>query len=128
MSPAYTSKLGLRIYHTNVGAKKIDGSTFETFRMVLANFQVENKLRRTCFFQETSLLADIRVQVVLKMPFLTFGNANIKFAKKELTWRSYITAKALPITKRIEFIDKKMFAKYQIYKHQMKLEVRSKVF
>ena len=26
MTPAYASKLGLRVYHTNVGAQKIDGS------------------------------------------------------------------------------------------------------
>ena len=38
---------------TDVGAQKIDGSTLETFGMVLASFQVEDKLGRAQFFQET---------------------------------------------------------------------------
>ena len=45
------------------------------------------------------------------MPFLTLSNADIQFARKELTWRSYITAEALPTTKRVEIIDKKEFTK-----------------
>ena len=45
------------------------------------------------------------------MPFLTLSNADIKFAQKKLTWRSYLIAEALPTTKRVELIDKKKFAK-----------------
>ena len=56
-------------------------------------------------------MADISVKMVLGMLFLTFSNLNIKFSKKKLTWRFYTAAKALPITKPIEFIDKKKFAK-----------------
>ena len=82
---AYASRLGLRVYRTNIGAQKIDGSTLKTFEIVLASFQVENKLGRTWFFQETFLLADINTELVLGMPFLTFSNANIQFVKKKLT-------------------------------------------
>ena len=111
ITPTYALKLGLRVRQTDVGAQKIDGSTLETFGMVLASFQVEDKLGRARFFQETFLLADIGVEVVLGMPFLTLSNADIQFEKKELTWRSYTTAEALPTTKRVEIIDKKEFAK-----------------
>ena len=111
MTLAYASKLGFKFYHINVGAQKIKGSILETFGMVLVNFQVEDKLGRVRFFQETFLLADISVKVVLGMPFLTFSNANIQFVKKKLTWRSYTTVEALLTTKRIEFINKKKFAK-----------------
>lgn len=45
------------------------------------------------------------------MPFLTLSNADIQFLEKELTWRSYTTAEALPNTKRVELIDKKEFIK-----------------
>ena len=45
------------------------------------------------------------------MPFLALSNANIQFAEKELTWRSYTAAEALSTTKRVELIDKKEFAK-----------------
>lgn len=45
--------------------------------MVLASFQVEDKLGRARFFQEIFLLADISVEMVLGMPFLTVNNADI---------------------------------------------------
>ena len=111
MTPAYAAKLGLKVRKTDIGTQKIDGSIFETFGMALADFQVEDKLGRARFFQETFLLADISAEVVLGMPFLTLSNANVQFVEKELTWRSYTTAKALPTTKRVELINKKEFAK-----------------
>ena len=77
ITPAYTSKLGFRVRHTDVGAQKIDGSTLQTFGMVLANFQVEDKLGRTRFFQETFLLPNISAEIVLDMPFLTLSNADV---------------------------------------------------
>ena len=111
MTPAYAAKLGLKVRKTDIGTQKIDGSIFETFGMALADFQVEDKLGRARFFQETFLLADISAEVVLGMPFLTLSNANVQFVEKELTWRSYTTAKALPTTKRVELVNKKKFAK-----------------
>ena len=45
------------------------------------------------------------------MLFLTFSNENVQFVEKKLTWKSYITAEALLTTKRVEFINKKEFAK-----------------
>ena len=98
MTPAYASKLGLRFCHTDVRAQNIDESIFQTFGMVLANFQVEDKLGRIWFFQETFLLANISAEVVLNMPFLTLSNADVQFVEKELTWRSYTTIEALPTT------------------------------
>ena len=53
--------------------------------MVLANFQMEDKLGKTRFFQETFLLANISAKVILDIPFLTFSNANVQFVEKELT-------------------------------------------
>ena len=46
----YALKLGLKVHFTNVEAQKIDGSIFETFRMVLASFQIEDTLGRSRFF------------------------------------------------------------------------------
>ena len=79
--------------------------------MVQASFQVEDKLEKARFFHETFLLADLSIEVVLQMPFLIFNNADIKFAQKKLTWRSYTTAEALLIIKQVEIIDKKEFAR-----------------
>ena len=89
--------------------------------MVLANFQVEDRLGKVRFFQETFLLADINAELVLSMPFLTFSNVNVQFVEKELTWRFYTTAEALPTIKRVEFINKKKFAK-------VALDEKSKTF
>ena len=38
------------------------------------------------------------MDVVLGMFFLTVSNADVQFAKKDLTWRTYNTKKALLIT------------------------------
>ena len=73
----YAAKLGLKVHHTKVRAQKVDGSTLETFGMVLASFQVKDKHGKTRFFQKPFLLADISVEVVSSMPFLTLSNADI---------------------------------------------------
>lgn len=77
MTSEYTLKLILKFCFINIGAQKIDGSTFETFRIVLTSFQIENKLERARFLQKTLLLADITVEMVLEMFFLIFSNINI---------------------------------------------------
>ena len=79
MIPGYVSKLGPKIRFTNVKTQKIDGSTFKTFELVLASFQVEDKFERPWFFEKTFLLANLYIEIVLKMLFLTLSNANIKF-------------------------------------------------
>ena len=73
-------KLGLKICPTNIKAQKIDASTFKTFRMVLASFQMKNKLWKAWFWEKTFLLADLNIEVVLEILFLNLNNANIKFA------------------------------------------------
>ena len=53
--------------------------------MVLASFQMEDKLERAQFFQKMFLLANLSIEVVLGMPFLIFSNVNIQFVRKKLT-------------------------------------------
>ncbi len=65
---------------------------------------MEDKLGRARFFQETFLVANISVEVVLGMPFLTFSNADVVFKDRELTWRSYTPAEALPMTQRVQMM------------------------
>ena len=50
MNPTFTWKLGLHIQKTNIGAQKIDGSIFESFGMVIADFQVKDTGSRPKFF------------------------------------------------------------------------------
>ena len=77
MMAACALKLGLKVYLIDVRAQKIDSFILETFKMVLASFQVEDKLGRTQYFQKTILLTDISIKVVLKMFFLTLSNTDI---------------------------------------------------
>ena len=51
------------------------------------------------------------MKVVLEILFLTLSNADIQFAKKELTWRTYTTEYPLSTICQVELINKKKFAK-----------------
>ena len=82
MSSIFTQKLGFHIRKTNVGAQKIDGSTLETFGMVIADFQVEEKGGRARFFQKTFLVTDNKFEVILGMLFLKISNADVALGKK----------------------------------------------
>lgn len=58
------------------------------------------------------------MEIVLKMLFLAFSNIKIGFTELEkLTYRSYTITKALLITNRVEFINKKEFTKAALEKN-----------
>ena len=109
MSPAYAKRLGLKTRKTRVGAQKIGGSALETFGMVIADFQMEDKDGRSRFFQETFLIADTKFEGIPKILFLKLSNANVFFSEETLTWKSYTTNKALPTTEWVKLVDPKEF-------------------
>lgn len=80
----FVAELGFVIEKIDVGAQKIDSSPLVTYGMVLAGFSVSNKLEKVWFFEKTFLLANTNMEVVLKMFFLIFSNANIQFGEKKL--------------------------------------------
>ena len=106
----YATHLGLKVRVTNVGVQKINKSSPATYSMVIAAFQVIDKLDRFRFFQETFLLANSSIKELLGMPFLNLSNVDVQFAKKKLTWRIYTTKKTLPTIRQVEIIDWKKFA------------------
>ncbi len=65
---------------------------------------------RERFFEERFLLADVKPDIVLGMPFQTMSNADIDFQAWDLQWRSYTIEDVLPIIKRVKWIGKKVFA------------------
>ena len=74
------------------------------------------------------------MEVILEIPFFTLGNANTRFAEKELTWRFFTAKETLPTTQRVEFINKKEFAQAALDKnveafvmHVSFLSLRSKM-
>ena len=56
-------------------------------------------------------MANISMEVVLGMLFLMFKNTRVKFAEKELTWRTYTIEDALPTTCWVKLLNQKKFAK-----------------
>ena len=110
MSWAFAQQLGFKIRKTNVGAQKIDGTTLESYKMVVSNFSMLDKDGREKFFEENFLLANVSPDIMLGMPFLTMSNADVNFQARDLQWRSYTTGEVLPTTRRVELIGKKEFA------------------
>ena len=73
----YAKQLALQVQKTDVGAQKIDGSLLWTFGMVIAGFQVEDKLDKARIVQELFLLAETSIEMVLGMFFFILSNADI---------------------------------------------------
>ena len=85
MNSDYARKLGLKIWRTNVETQKIDGSALKIFKMVISDFQVEDKASRPRFFQETFLMANTKFEVILRIPFFKISNTNVSFDEETLT-------------------------------------------
>lgn len=111
MTPAFAAKLGVSIQTTGIGAQKIHGSALKSYGIVIAGFSILDNSGKIRFFEETLLLADTSMEVVLGMPFLALSNADIHFDAGSFTWKSYSAVEALPTARRVELIDKREFAK-----------------
>ena len=80
----FAEKFGFMMQTTNVGAQKIDGTTLEIYKMVVAVFSVTGKADRVKFFKETFLMANVSPDVVFGMPIFTLNGADIDFLEKKL--------------------------------------------
>lgn len=109
MALIYIANLDLKVHSTNVKAQKINSSNFEIFKMILANFQVEDKFEKTWFFKEIFLIVNTNIKMILNIYFLIFINANVLFTEQKLTWKLYISAKALSTTKYVQIVGLKKF-------------------
>lgn len=67
MSLTFTFKLGLKVWQTNIGVKRIDGITPEIYEMIVSTFSVSHKDDRETFFEESLFLADVQPDIVLGM-------------------------------------------------------------
>ena len=81
INPIFVRKLGLKIWKTKVRAQKINGSTLETFGMIIAEFQVKDKASRHKFFQEIFLITDTKFEVILRIFFLKISNIDVSFSE-----------------------------------------------
>ncbi len=78
--------------------------------MVVSTFSVSDKDGRERFFKENFLLADVKLDVVLRILFLTISNVDVDIQARDLQWRFYITRDVLLTTRQVELIGKKKFA------------------
>ena len=76
---------------------------------MIANLQIEDKIGKPRFFQETFLVTNTKFEIILEMLFFKFSNADVLFSKKTLTWRTYTINKTLSTTKQVQIINKKDF-------------------
>ncbi len=84
ISQAFAQQLSLKICKTNIRAQKINSTTLETYKIVVSTFFVSNKYGRERFFEESFLLADVKSDIILGMPFLTMSNADVDFQARDL--------------------------------------------
>ncbi len=78
--------------------------------MVVSTFSMSDKDGKERFFEESFLLADVKPDIVLEIPFLTMSNIDVEFQAWNLQWRSYTTGDVLSTIKQFELIGKKEFA------------------
>ena len=82
----------------------------DTFGMVFTAFSVTDKANQVKFFEETFLVSNVSMEVVLGMLFFTLSGADVDFLGWELRWRTYTTEKALPTTIPVKLVGKKEVA------------------
>ena len=80
--------MGLKSRKISVKAQKMDGTTLETYEIVVSTFFMLNKNGREKFFKESFLLSDVKPDVVIKIAFLTINNINVNFQAWDLEYRS----------------------------------------
>lgn len=84
----------------------MDRSLFESYRIVSANFSLQDSSKKVWFLKEIFLLANTNIKWVLKIIFLTLSDVGVKFDTRSITWRMDINAKTMPMVKRMEIVDK----------------------
>lgn len=52
--------------------------------MIITDFQMINKFSRVGFFQETLVLSETNMEVILRMSFLSLSMANFQYTEKNL--------------------------------------------
>ena len=107
---SFAKELGLPIRPTNIGVWKIDGTTLDTYGMVVVPFSVTDKANRVRFFEKTFLVANVSPEVVFGMLFLTLSNADVDFLDRDLRWRTYTTEETFLNNRSVKLVGKKEFA------------------
>lgn len=84
MCQVFALQLGLKIWKINAEAQKINGTTWETYKMIVSTFFVSDKDNKKRFFEKSVLLADVKLDIFLGMSLLTMSNTNVNFQARDL--------------------------------------------
>ncbi len=76
MTLAYIVKLGLTSWKTSIEVQIINDSPLETHGMALTRFLFQDSLGRVRFFEETFLLTDTSIEIILEILFLALNNVD----------------------------------------------------
>lgn len=78
----YAKKIGLFIQRINFGTQMINSFGLDTFGIVIAAFLINDKDGKINFFEKTFLLANISLDEIFEMLFLTLSNADVRFLEQ----------------------------------------------
>ena len=115
MYPDFTKKFGFRVHKIKVDAQKINSSKQNIFGIIIASFSVEDKEKKSRFFEETFLLADISIDIALRTSFFTLSNDEIDLVGCHIYWRTYTVTKILLTMRQVKLIGIKEFAAVILY-------------
>lgn len=79
MTLTYVAKVGLITQKTSVSTQKIDGLPLEIHDMASAKFLIQDGLEMIRFFERIFMLVDTNIELILRMPFLSFCNVDVQF-------------------------------------------------
>ena len=80
----YAMKLDFCTKKINISMQKIDESYLNIFEIIIVYCLVKDTLRKVYFFQKLFLLANINLEIVLEIFFLSLNKGDIRFAEKKL--------------------------------------------
>lgn len=75
--PIFSKELSLSIQPIDIEAEKINNTTLDHYDMVVAAFSITDKANYIKFFEEIFKMANISLEIVLKMLFFISKTANI---------------------------------------------------
>lgn len=67
-----------------MSAQKINVSRLELFEIIIALFKIDDKDKKSHFFEKTFLLTNIGINIAFKMLFLILNNVELNFNDRQL--------------------------------------------
>ena len=119
--PTFAKKLSVPIKPKDIRVQKSDSITLDTFGMVVAAFSLIDKANQVKFFKEIFLVANVGLEEVFEIFFLTLSGADVNFLGWKLCWRTYTIKETLLTTKGVKLVGKKEFT-------TTVLDLESKIF